>query len=89
MSMIGIEFYNRQANKLAIWVEPDCYEIELKPDTEYRIESNDKDQEYRLEFDASMIVLYIQRAFGYKLFERRYSEEISYPYTWQLIEDYL
>jgi hypothetical protein len=40
LPVIGIEFYNRQATKLTLWIELACIEVELETGMEYRVESD-------------------------------------------------
>lgn len=84
---IGLEFHNRTATKLLLWIEMCCEELELTPDTEYRLESTEN--EYRIEFDVDCIVLYYQYSFGPKIFKRPSSKEIKNPEPWELVVDYL
>ena len=52
---MGIEFFNRQATTLSLWVARACVDIELLPGIEYRIES--EETEYRIEFEANQVTL--------------------------------
>lgn len=82
---IAIEFYNRQATKLLLWIEPFCIDIELDPANEYRIESSDA--EYRIEFDGSTVTLYLNFT-GPKIYERLYSTDFKNRGIWKLTADY-
>ena len=84
--VVGIEFANRQATKLLLWIEPDCMEVELQPGMEYRVESCEHG--YRLEFDDSRVILYLQGRFGPKVFTRMVSPDFRSPGVWELLEDY-
>ncbi|GAB2871534.1 hypothetical protein GCM10027044_37260 [Hymenobacter ruber] len=85
--IIGIEFFNRQATKLMLWIELACIEVALETGIEYRIESDDT--EYRIEFnDGESVTLYLQYRFGPKVFKRPYSTDFKNPGDWELIEDY-
>jgi hypothetical protein len=84
--IIGIEFYNRQASKLTLWIELSCIELELEPATEYRIESDET--EYRIEFASDHVTLYLQYRFGSKVLKRPYSSDFNRTRPWQVEEDY-
>jgi hypothetical protein len=84
--IIGIEFYNRQATRLTLWIELACIELMLEPATEYRIESDDT--EYRLDFDSDHITLWLQTRFGPKVLKRPYSSDFNRYRSWQVEEDY-
>jgi hypothetical protein len=84
--VVGIEFFNRQATKLMLWIELACIEVELEPGMEYRVESIES--EYRIEFDNDLIVLYLQYRFGPKVFQRLYSTDFKNPGVWELVADY-
>jgi hypothetical protein len=83
--IIGIEFYNRTATKLLLWIELSCDELELITDTEYRLES--PETEYRIEFDKDYVVIYYQYSFGPKILKRPASKEIRNPAPWELVID--
>lgn len=84
--IIGIEFYNRTATKLLLWLELCCEQLELLPDTEYRLESTET--EYRLEMTNDLIILYYQYSFGPKILKRPHSAEITNSAPWEVVEDY-
>jgi len=84
--IIGIEFHNRQATKLILWIELACIELELEPATEYRIESDET--EYRIEFDGSQVILFLQYRFGPKVLKRPYSPDFVNKAPWELEIDY-
>ena len=84
--IIGIEFYNRQATKLTLWIELSCIELELESATEYRIESDET--EYRIEFASDHVTLYLQNRFGPKVLKRPYSSDFNRVRPWQIEEDY-
>ncbi len=84
-TVIGLEFYNRTATKLFLWIELSCDQLELTPDTEYRLESSET--EYRIEFDKDYITLYYQYSFGPKILKRPASKEITNPAPWELVFD--
>ncbi|MBX0289851.1 hypothetical protein K3G63_05340 [Hymenobacter sp. HSC-4F20] len=82
--MTGIDFHNKTANSLTLWIELACIELELEKQTEYRIEA--EDTEFRIEFKESMIVLWLQHAGGPKVFRRPYSTH-SGQAKWELLID--
>ena len=84
--IIGIEFFNRQATKLTLWIEVACIEVELETGMEYRVESDET--EYRIEFDVQWVTLYLAYRFGPKVFKRLYSTDFQNPGTWELVVDY-
>ena len=84
--VVGIEFFNRQATKLELWIELACIEVMLEPGMEYRVESIET--EYRIEFDSDRVILYLQYRFGSKVFQRPYSTNFRNPEVWELVEDY-
>ena len=84
--VIGIEFYNRTATRLLLWLELCCEQLELQPGVEYRLESTET--EYRLEFTDELITLYYQYRFGPKILKRPHSPEIHNPAAWEVVEDY-
>lgn len=83
--VVGIEFYNRTATKLLLWIELSCDELELTSDTEYRLES--LETEYRIEFDQDCVIIYYQYSFGPKILKRPASKEIRNPAPWELVVD--
>jgi len=83
---VGIEFFNEQATKLLVWIEPACIELELERGIEYRVES--EATEYRIVFDRDSIVLYLQNRFGPKVFKRPYTDDFRNKGKWELEEDY-
>ena len=85
-NIIGIEFFNRQATKLTLWIELACIEVELEMGVEYRVESDET--EYRIEFDGQWVTLYLAYQFGPKVFKRPYPTDFRNPEIWELLVDY-
>lgn len=84
--LVDIEFANRTDQKKTLWVEPTCTEFELDAQTEYKILTHDKF--FRIEFDKDdFIVFYLQHSFGFKLYKRPTSKEITNPNEWILDQD--
>jgi hypothetical protein len=82
---VGIEFFNLQATKLTLWIELACLEVELLPGIEYRVES--EETQYRIVFNAEEVILYLQYRLGLRLYQRPYSDDISQPGIWELVQD--
>ena len=83
--LVGIEFFNRQATTPSLWVAMACVDIELLPGIEYRIES--EETEYRIEFEANQVTLYLQYRFGPKVLKRAYSNNFRNAAPWELVID--
>lgn len=85
-NIVGIEFFNRQATKLTLWIELACIEVELETGMEYRVESDET--EYRIEFDGQWVILYLAYRFGPKVFKRPHPTDFINPGAWELAFDY-
>lgn len=83
--IVSLEFCNRTATRMQIWLELCCEELDLQPGIEYRLES--PETEYRLEFRTDLIVLYYAYRFGPKILRRPYVAGSSLL-PWELVADY-
>jgi hypothetical protein len=84
--LVEFEFANQTSEKKIVWVEPTCVEIELDADTEFKIVTHDKF--FRVEFDdKGGLIFYLQYSFGFKLYKRQASKEITSPNIWELDVD--
>ena len=82
---MGIEFFNRQATTLSLWVAMACIDIELLPGIEYRIES--EEAEYRIDFETNQVTPYLQYRFSPKVLKRAYSNNFRNAAPWELVID--
>jgi hypothetical protein len=67
-------------------VTPSCEEIELESHSEFKILANDKF--LRVEIDSEdLFILYLQYSFGFKLYKREFSENLTNTNNWELVFD--
>jgi hypothetical protein len=84
--LVDLVFSNNTDQKKTLWIEPTCVEVALDAKTEYKILTHDKF--FRIKFDKDdFIVFYLQHSFGFKLYKRATSKEITNPNEWELDHD--
>lgn len=85
-TLVDIEFFNRTNALKNIWVEPACTSIDLDNDTEYKIVTHDRF--FRIEFDKdNQVIFYLQYSFGFKLYKRPASDDVTNKNEWVLDYD--
>jgi len=85
-TLVDIEFFNRTNTLRNIWVEPACTSIDLDKETEYKIVTHDRF--FRMEFDNNnQVIFYLQYSFGFKLYKRPTSDDVTNKNAWVLDYD--
>lgn len=66
-----LNFENNSDQTIYIWTEPTAYEIEIPPNFEYKLVTDD--HEVSFDFNKNKITFYLEKRLGYKLLKRKIS----------------
>lgn len=66
--LIHIAFQNNGDKNINIWTEPSAYMIEIPPQFEYKLITNDEN--LRFEFNNNDLIFWQEESFGYQLLKR-------------------